>query len=121
MDAKSLDEMFSDEYKPNAVTLATENSGAVSQGNCAKLAASANLLFDFLFSSPKKSAFYFVDWRIQYADLDEFLRTFDIYQLEPNERKSVFLFQGSYDISAGVLYERLGIVGDDRDYGPLIL
>jgi hypothetical protein len=121
MDAKSLNEMFPDEYNPQAIDLMTNNLRLATHSNCAELAAKANTLFSFFISYPKKSGLYFVDWGARYSDLDKFLKMVDIYRWGANERSQMFQFQRNYDISEGLLYERLGIIRDDRDEGPLIL
>ena len=112
---RNLEELFPDEYGLKAYDLNTLEINLVTVETCAKHAERANEEFEFLFKNPGKSGFYFVDWRIIYAAVDEFLKSADLNRFEEGRRNVLLRFQTHYDMSADVLYERLGVFDDDRD------
>ena len=112
---RKLEELFPDEYGLKAYDLNTLEINLVTVETCAKHAERANEEFEFLFKNPGKSGFYFVDWRIIYAAVDEFLKSADMNRFEEGRRNVLLRFQRHYDMSADVLYERLGVFDDDRD------
>ena len=115
MDKRKLEELFPDEYGLKEYDLNTLEIKLVTEETCAEYAERANEEFEFLFKNPGKSGFYFVDWRIIYAAVDEFLKSADLNRFEEDRRNVLLRFQRHYEMSADVLYERLGVFDDDRD------
>lgn len=112
---RKLEELFPDEYGLKAYDLNTLEIKLVTEETCAEHAERANEEFEFFFKNPGKSGFYFVDWRIIYAAVDEFMKSADVHKFEQGIRDVLLRFQRHYEMSADVLYERLGVFDDDRD------
>jgi hypothetical protein len=115
-----LEALFPDDYEKRPMKMADEIRD-VNLTNLLDYAGLANRYFEFFMDNPNKPGYYFVDWRIVFSSLDEFLKTFNVYSLGKEGMLTLSKFQRYYDISGGVMYERFGIVGDDRDEGELIL
>lgn len=112
---RKLEELFPDEYGLKAYDLKSLEINLVTEETCAEFAEKANEEFEFLLKNSGKSGFYFVDWRIIYAAVDEFLKSADLNRFEEDRRNVLLRFQRHYEMSADVLYERLGVFDDDGD------
>lgn len=101
---KSID--IKSQTRENHTSTCIDKYEQVTEGNYKVLCLLAIEQYEILFSNENLSGFYIVDWRINFNSLRMFLDNVSIKDLiSLNENR----FIEYYDISAQVLYDRLGI------------
>ena len=78
----------------------------VTNKNIKKLAEIAVKQFDFLLQNENLSGYYFVDWRIAFSQLEEYIKT---NKTLIKENISIIEFLICYNVSSEILYDRLGV------------
>jgi hypothetical protein len=81
----------------------TDMFESVSEYNYLQFCQIANIQYIILFKNEKSSGYDFVNWRVNFANLNEFIMD----NLKNGEEISEFL--KLYDESAPVLYKKLGL------------
>ena len=78
----------------------------VTNKNIKELAEIALKQFDFLVQNETLSGYYFVDWRIAFSQLEEYIKT---NKTLIKENISIIEFLICYNVSSEILYDRLGV------------
>ena len=78
----------------------------VTNKNIKELAEIAIKQFDFLLQNENLSGYYFVDWRIAFSQLEEYIKT---NKTLIKENISIIEFLICYNVSSEILYNRLDI------------
>ena len=78
----------------------------VTNKNIKELAEIAIKQFDYLLQNENLSGYYFVDWRIAFSQLEEYIKT---NKTLIKENISIIEFLICYNVSSEILYDRLGV------------
>ena len=73
--------------------------------NCEQICMYAIAQFNFIKTNINLSGYYFVDWRVKYVNLEDFILTNKIINISFTAKE----FIDKYDEAAILLYERLGV------------
>ena len=78
----------------------------VTNMNIVELTEIAIKQFDYLLQNENLSGYYFVDWRIAFSQLEEYIKT---NKTLIKENISIIEFLICYNVSSEILYDRLGV------------
>lgn len=93
---------ITDEYDDSLYPL-TDLFEKVNELNYLKYSQLANIQYNYLFHNTKSNGYHFVNWRVNYANLHDFI----IENSKVGLHISTFLKY--YEESAPILYEKLGL------------
>ena len=79
----------------------------VNEDNVLEYCKVANFQFNFLNDNEAKHGFYFVNWRINFSNLILYINNSNLNEFSNNIEIKQFI--KSYNISAEILYKRLGL------------
>ena len=105
MTKDELEKMFPDDNS-NINTL-TSNYDVVNEENVLEYCIIANFHFNYLSQNEQKHGFYLVDWRVNFSNLISFINKSNLNEFTNNLEIKQFI--QSYNISAEILYKRLGL------------
>ena len=104
---ENLDDLFIEDYSQSKY-LSEEKYQIIDESHAIELCKIANKHFNYLLQHNNKSGFYFVDWNINFSELKDY---FIIQKSSTNT--DVISFLQNTELSAEILYERLGIFDDE--------
>jgi hypothetical protein len=105
MTKEELEKIFPDDIS-NANTL-TSIYEVVDEAHVLEYCRIANFHFNFLYQNESKHGFYLVDWRVNFTNLESFINNSNLNEFTNNLEIKQFI--QSYNISAEILYKRLGL------------
>jgi len=105
MTKDELEKMFPD-VMSNKSTL-TSIYEIVNEDNVLEYCKVANSQFNFLNHNERKHGFYLVNWRINFSNLISYTSNSNLDEFSNNIEIKQFI--QSYNISAEILYKRLGL------------
>ena len=105
MTPEELENYFPDDYDccPRQLTDIYE---LVNDSNMIQFCAIANQQYDYLLDHIQKHPFYIVNWRVNFARLEEFIKSVDFQQEDPAIIVIAYDFLDNYEHSGDELYAR---------------
>ena len=110
MTPEELESYFPDDYDSSPRQL-TDIYELVNDSNMIQFCVIANQQYDYLLDHRQKHPFYIVNWRDNFARLEEFIKSVDFQQSDPAIIVIAYDFLDNYEHSGDELYIRF----DDKD------